>query len=356
MSLKKKRRKEIRYKKRAAAVLIVCLVLAASFTVYSKYYKTGYNKGMAVASGFYFDGNYMKETELDGIGSIEELVEKPELVNRLPVAANDKTWSDTVFQFAVEVRNYTNQLLYNDKDLNISYTVEFALLDEPKGAVYEIRKGTEGSYTMLNPDASGKKKITFEGSLQGGKLSWDTYDLKVSLNAGMGTDYVPARILVLAYPTAPSYLTDTKKIAGIITADYNQRSMEITEQKFTIEDHADFTDAGWQDVVKKESAFVYQLKTTGNYSDTETGGMGQKIQIKWNPALYELNQNDKYLAAEYIDSGSTQYRPDEGIMVIETMPYSSIRFVFFKKAGFDAEVDGMTMEEFKASIQAEKLD
>lgn len=338
--------------RRIAAIALACLLVGTvSITVYSKYYKTGYNKGMAIASGFYFSSDYMKEAEMKDVSSIEELMTKNEVISILPITANDKTWSDTSFQFSIDVRNYTNQLLYNDKDLNVSYTVEFALLDEPQGAVYEVRKGTEGAYQTLGKSGTNIQKASFTGTLQGGKLTWDTYDLRVSLTGGSGTTYVPSRILMLAYPTAPTYLVDTKKIAGIVTADYNQRAMEITEQGFTLAEDPSFNDTTWQDMVKKESAFVYQIKTTGNYSENGTDNLKQRIKIQWDPTLYELNLNDKYRS-----ESTTVIDETAGTMTVETMPYASIKFVFFKKADFDTKIGSMTLDGFKTSIQAEKVD
>ena len=42
--------------------------------------------------------------------------------------------------------------------------------------------------------------------------------------------------------------------------------------------------------------------------------------------------------------------------MIETAPYSSIKFVFFKKEDFDTEIQNMTLDEFKNTIQAEKVE
>ena len=338
--------------RKIAAIGLICLLVSVvSITVYSKYYKTGYNKGMAIASGFYFSSDYMKDTGMQNISSIEELMEKDEVVALLPITANDKAWSNTTFQFSIDVRNYTNQLLYNDKDLNVSYTVEFVLLDEPQGAIYGVRKGTEGEYQTLNKSGSSIQKASFTGTLQGGKLSWDTYDLKITLSGGSGTDYVPSRILMMAYPTAPSYLVNTKKIAGMVTADYNQRAMEITAQGFVLEENTSFGDITWKDMVKKESALVYQIKTTGNYSGNGTNNLRQNIKIQWDPTLYELNMNDRYR-----NESTTVIDETAGTMTIETMPYASIKFVFFKKEDFDTKVNSMTLDEFKASVQAQKVD
>ncbi|MCI9199647.1 MAG: hypothetical protein HFI03_04320 [Lachnospiraceae bacterium] len=337
-------------RRKAALILAGCLIFAGmSFTVYSKYYKTRYEKGMAIASGFYFSSNYMYEEE--GLEEIEDIAEltrisggklvHEELVNRLMVAVNKQLWGDDSCLFDVEVRNYTNLLLYNDTDLNVGYTVEFALLDVPTGAVYDIRKGSEGSYTRLENDGKGNVvKAGFEETLEGGKLSWDDYELKVSIDNSQGMDYQPSRVLMMAYPTSPDYLKDTKKIAGIIMADYNQRKMEITDQKLTVEDEADWDEADWKERLKKESAFVYQLKTTGNYYAQGNNNMKQKIRIIWDAELFELNKNDKYREE---NDANIEYKDGKGIMTIETMPYSSIKFVFFKKDNFDEKIEQSPM-------------
>lgn len=343
-------KKDIKKKQVKAAVIITCCLIIGciSLTVYSKYYKTGYNKGMATASGFYFSSNYLVEEELE-VQSVEELAGRQDLIDKLPVTANNTIWNTSSFHFTVDIRNYTNQLLYNDTDLNVSYILEFMLLDEQQGATYEVRKGTDGSYQPLAKTSSGANKAAFTGTLEGGRLTVESYDLRVSLTAGQGNSYVPARILMLAYPVAPSFLVDTKKIAGIITADYNQKEMEITEQGFTIDDDV-FTVAAWKEIAKKESALVYQIKTTGNYSGNGNDNIKRKIELSWNPVMYELNQNDSYK-----NDSSTIYDGTNGTMTIETMPYASIKFVFFKKSGFDDGIDKMTIEEFRKSVTARML-
>lgn len=354
-------------RKKAVLILAGCLILAgASFTVYSKYYKTRYEKGMAIASGFYFSSNYMYEEEgLNDIEDIEELTRRSggklvheDLVNRLMVAVSNKPWAaGNSYTFDVEVRNHINQLLYNDQELNVAYMVEFVLLDEPDGADYSVGKTVNGADVgndiPLN-DGNTIKKAGFQGTLEGGRLTWENYVLRVRLGSGQTADsYKPARVLMMAYPVEPAFLEDTKKIAGIIKAEYNITEMEITDQKFTIED--ELKEDSWQEQVKKESALVYQLKTTGNYFVQETDNMMQKIRIKWNPNIFSLNKNDRYLNhAE--GTRLVEYDGDAGVMVIETAPYSSIKFVFFKKEDFDAEIQSMMLDEFKNTIQAEKVE
>lgn len=337
-----------RRRMRIISIALVCFVLIAgvSLTVYSKYYKTGYNKGMATASGFYFDSNYMKETDLSTINNIEELMADDELLKVVPVSGNPTAWSERSYPFTVEVRNYTNQILYNDKDLNISYTVELVLLDAPQGATYQIKKSTDDTYITLGTGSSGI--VSYQDLLQGGRLNWDSYELLVTLT-GTEEQYQKSRILVLAYPTAPSFLIDTKKIAGIITAEYNQKEMEITEQKFTIVDTPEFN-ADWNKAVKAESAYIYQIKTTGNYSGNSGGAM-QKIKIKWDKDKIEFNPNDKYLVEQGLP-----YNPDMDQIIIETMPYASLKFIFYKKPNFETWISSASENEYKTLVSAEMVD
>lgn len=353
--------------RKAVLLLAGCLIFAGiSLTVYSKYYKTSYEKGMAIASGFYFSSNYMyEEDELTDIADIEELARRAdgklaheELVNRLMVAVSNKAWTGGVsYMFDVELRNFINQLLYNDLDLNIEYTVEFILLDDPDGANYSVGK-TENGVIVGNEfplnDGSTIRSASFQGRLEGGKLSWENYFLRVQLGSGQSADsYTPARVLMMAYPTEPTFLADTKKIAGIVKAEYLLEEWEIMDQKFTIDD--ELKENNWTERAKAESAFVYQLKTTGNYVVKESDNMLQRVQIKWNPDILVLNKNDKYLnGAE--GTRLVEYKEDEGIMIIETVPYSSIKFVFYKKEDFDTKLQGMTLDDFKNIVHADKVE
>lgn len=381
---KRTAKKEARFSgiPRIIIVISACLLLAAvSYNVYSKYYKTGYNKGVSVASGFYFSSNYMTELDLEDEGtreidSIEDLEAQPEIIDSLYIKASDGAWN-TVGNGAnslilLYVMNYANHLLFNDTDLNVAYTIEFKLLEQPQGITYQVKKGTgaEGTYQTL----TNTGKVTFTGKLEGGRLSENTYQFRVDI-----TDvkkYTPARILALAYPTDPSYVKNTKKIAGIITAEYQASEMDITEQGFTIDigkDNNLDNAADWQERVKEESALVYQIRTTGNYYGDGESGQRQKIKLTWNPKMYKLNKYDPYrveLEEKYKDSPAdlAKYLDEEqGFMIVEILPYSSIKFVFYKTyeekeadgvvtvKGFDSELENLSLEQFRETIHAEKV-
>lgn len=359
---KRKKSKQWKSKKSYLIIgLLACVFLAgASITVYSKYYKTGYNQGMAIASGFYFSSNYMYEEEAINNYTIKELAKSQDgklvhedLINKLISAVSKEAWntngSSISYTFNnIEVRNYANSLLFNDEELNVSYQVEFALLDANAGAEYKVRKKGTGTYTSITNDGNGNlTTASFQGKLKGGELSEDVYELQVT--RPQTGEYTPARILIMAYPEGDAFSQNPRKIAGIVKAEYNQAEMEIIDQKFTIEDELE--DDTWQERVKKESAFIYQLKTTGGFYVEGDDNMLQKIKIKWNPDVFALNENDKYK-----NESGTQYDAGLGEMIIETAPYSSIKFVFFKKEGFGDWVDGQSsMDKFKGLVSVEKV-
>lgn len=350
---KKKRYKKLNKRFQIAAIALACIILAGvSFTVYSKYYKTDNNKGIAIASGFYFSSNYMTELNSEdeavaetirNIKNIDELVKQPEIIKLLSVKASDKVWTSGTYSFGININNYTNQLLYNDIELDMSYNIEFLLLDEPLGAGYYVRKGDTGDFKEINK----VNKAEFTGDLKGGQISSDRYQLEVRVSDW--NMYNTARILVLAYPTSPSYLTKTGKLAGIITANYREGNVTITNQGFTIEDS--LSESDWQGKVKEVSALEYQVRTTGGYINGNQASQTQMIKITWNPEMYVLNQYDKYREPEQ----ESIIDEEKGEMIIKTNPYSMIKFVFFKKEEFNDAVGSMTKEEFLKSVHAEMI-
>lgn len=369
----KKREERSRKLGRASRIVIAaagCLLVAAvSFTVYSKYYKTGFNKGMAVASGFYFSSNYMTELDAEAnVKDVEGLKGNQELLNRLHVKASEAAWetnqndSSANSMIQVEVSNYANQLLYNDKDLNITYNVEFILLDVPQGITYQIGQSTADGGTVTFSPLTADTVAAFSGALPGGKLSWDTYRIQVMITDTK--NYTPARILALAYPTAPSYVKDTKKIAGIITTEYQASEMEITEQGFTIEDNYDGgLDAApeWKTAVKAESALAYRIRTSGNYYGSGENAQRQTIKLTWDPKMYQLNKYDRYrveLEEKYKDDPAglaAHLNETEGWMIVDILPYSSIKFLFYRAADFETQLNGKDLTAFRESVQAEVI-
>lgn len=350
---KKKREKKNRIPQIIFTALAGLLVLGVSITVYSKYYKTGYNKGMAIASGFYFSSNFMAVTE-DLKGKTMEEIARDHL-DSVIISANPTSWKGTdAYTFGVEVRNYDNHLLYNDRDLNVEYQIEFMLLEEPKGATYQVGFGTETKRLTKKGNV-----VSFKGKLPGGGLKADVYSLSVGMtNAGI---YEPADVLMVAYPIGPDYLVDTKCMAGIVRAIFEEREFKIEEGSGFTVIYTEEYEKDWKAAVEPEAGFVYQLITTGSYTGSETTSTTKKIKIKWKKDIFKISMNDEYYQEALKHDAAFPTEPkqfyEDGewqVMEVEVMPYASIKFVFFRNDGFEPGLSGITQkEDFEALITAE---
>lgn len=381
---KKKERKKIREflkfikmnrKAQIVTAVLACGILAGvSITVYSKYYKTGYNPGMAVASGFYFNSNYMAAVDDLKNMTIDEMIPiiDDDILETIIRSANDLSWSEGEAKYTfnnIEVRNYDNYLLYNDKDLDVGYEVYFMLLDEPKGAKYFIKdQSTQVEYELFEW-GNTEKIVRFKGTLDGGTPNLHTYELSIDTSLGPdGSTYEPVDVLMIAYPTDPYYLKGSKAIAGILRANQEEKKFKIEpESGFAVRREKDYYENDyekWQETVLKESGYEYQVYTSGNY--TGSGSATRRtIQVKWRKDLYQINQNDYYYQRAIATSEDTQDcrllsdETDEdghtwAVMEIDVLPFASLKFVFFRSGNNDFEtiIESMDREnDFEKSVQ-----
>lgn len=359
---KKENDKKLNKKFRIVIAVLACVILAGvSITVYSKYYKTGYNKGMSIASGFYFSSNYM--ATLDDVDkdytddqALMEYIAANFAEDAIITSTNDDPWSgEDRYTFHVRIRNYDNFLLYNDIDLNVDYRVNFMLLEDPQGAAYSVSASDGTNLTPLEWTNGKGSVASFTGRLPGGASRYEEYQLMVAKPSD-GSEYIPARVLMVAYPVGPSYLTGTKCIAGIISARYKEREFNIEKQGFTIAETADYQ-TDWKKAVEKEAGFEYQLITSGSFSGSDSMTARKKIKLKWNSQMFQINANDEYYQAV---KGTNKYYSvnengiDYQVMEIEISSYYSVKFVFFRNTGFVQGLAGMTdKEEFENSVYAE---
>lgn len=362
----------------AVTVLACLLLVGVSITVYSKYYKTGYNPGMAIASGFYFNSNYMASVDELDVTTEEDLYKIPNnVLESIIVSANPTRWTgEAAYPFYVEVRNYDNQLLYNDRDLDVEYVVCFMLLDEPVGADYYVKRhetSEEGLIQLQWKEDNKNKKgeiVSFSGTLPGGQLNRDIYDVEVHLTSA--EDYVPARVLMVAYPVGPDFLQGTKSIAGILTTNYQEKEFDIEKANFKICETEDFMNAGetanpefgslaWRDVVLKESGFVYQVYTSGTFSGSGSATR-KRIKVMWRADMFKINNFDTYY--QEVKNDSKKYHTEEiedesgnkhkwQVMEIDVLPYSSLKFVFFRTEDFKDKImdSGMNKDIFAESVK-----
>lgn len=350
---------------RIVVTVLACLiVVGVSYTVYSKYYKTGFNKGMSIASGFYFNSNYMASVdELRGMTD-EEMTKIPDDVMETIIRSSRSTSEiDGGYSFSVEVRNYDNQLLYNDKDLDVQYNVFFMLLEQPVNASYSVTlsKGGSNQTKQLEWENGQGKIARFENNtLQGGTPRADIYRLNIKPDDGQA--YEASDVLMIAYPVGPDYLQGTKAIAGIVRADYVEKPFEIDEDEsgFVICKDSGYDEEHWKERVLQESGYEYRVYTSGNYSGS--GAVTRKtIRVKWRTDMYQINNFDTYyqeaakdstrLTTEMIDGNEYQ------VMSIDVLPYAFLKFTFFRADGFENVINSTADKEvFERSVFAEVAD
>lgn len=375
----------------AVTVLACLVVVGVSFTVYSKYYKTNYNKGMATASGFYFNSNYMASVaELRGMTPMTEEEMRDidqDILNSVIISTNNGSWTEGVCTFNVQIRNYDNQLLYNDKDLNVKYQVNFMLLGAPEGARYSVARDDQRISLEWN---DGEPNVaSFDGELAGGKLSIDSYQLEITPTSGSSSDdeYKPTDVLMVAYPTGPDFLEDTKVIAGILRANYEEGEFSLNGSKFLVCDKRDYQNASDNEkkaVILGESAYVFQLYTSGTFSGSGTATR-KTIKVMWRKDMYKINDFDSYyqpikeeLKKDGVTSNAKYYEfngdvedkngnvikdknganPTWQVMEIDILPYSSLKFTFFRADTFEDVVNDptFTIPHFESSVIVELAD
>ena len=116
-AIKKNRKLHKKFYRAMGGFLITLVLLcAAGGNLFAKYYAGQKNKGVGVASSLYFSSNVLKN-----VASTEDTTDYPMIFNK-------EAWNGTdECEIEVDIRNYANQLLYNDKNLDITYQISFQL-------------------------------------------------------------------------------------------------------------------------------------------------------------------------------------------------------------------------------------
>lgn len=349
--------------RRIAGILLVCIALAGiTGIVYGKYYASRNNKGIVVASNLYFGSDKLKKST--GITNIDDIVGNDEMINKINVFTNSGSWATTNLPLSFDIRNYDNNILYNENKLDIEYKIECVLLDEPIGAKYSI-VSSDGTVYRLDNKGS---KVELTGSLKGGTLSSDTFAVQISMVSQ--EVYKAARVLVMAYPISPDYVYKDKddnqeyRLLGIFQGHITDVKMSIDSAKFKVQDNEQYNDSKWKDLVTDLSGYVYNIKTIGDVVTDEETASKQEIKVTWNTNYLTIDEYDEsYLAAKEHDDKAKQaaiaeaeakgeptdnvtydkYLIDNGdgtmSMIISVLPYYSIDITFYRTADFKSALN-----------------
>lgn len=313
-------------KKLILVMLAAAVTIGAVVLVLAKYYATTNNKGVAVASGLYFNSNILSQTE----GSIDLSDIKNE--SDLPVYINPKVWSGAAYTFPVEIRNFDSVLLYNDENLDIEYAIEFILLNEEESSSYTVKKiaadGTSDTERKINT----RDSVKYTGKIKGGQPLYDKYEVSIHIENEAEFEGRSAKVLAVAYPTAPGYIADTARelrMVSIIQGDYTQPKIEIDNQGFIIENY--MNDLNWLDVLEQYSGYEYSITTTGDMANSNAENVSQNIAITWNSNVLSVDNFNEYYKKSLADNKVKNNNDGTSTMIIDAMPYANISITFYKK-------------------------
>lgn len=349
--------KYVRLKGIMGVVLLSVTVAGAAGIIYGKYYASRNNKGIVMASNLYFNSDKLKKST--GVTNIDDIINNEEVLNSINVFTNTGSWSTTTLPLSFEIRNYDNNILYNDNKLDIEYKLECILLDDPVGAKYSI-KSQDGS--VYNLDKKGSK-VEITSTLKGGTLKSDTFAAQITMTSK--EDYKAARVLVMAYPVNPDYVHKEKdenqeyRLLGIFKGHITELEMSIENAGFIVQENENYNDSTWKNLVKDLSGYVYNIKTTGDVvTDAETSSK-QEIKVTWDTEYITIDEyDDSYLAAKEYEEEAKQaaveeaeakgepvgniiydkYIIDNGdgtmSMIVKVLPYNSVDVTFYKTDKF----------------------
>lgn len=315
----------------AAILLLLGIALGGNY-VYAKYFSESARWGVAIASGVYFTANYAAESE--------EFFE---------VNVNSNYMGNS-YEFAFEVRNYENNLLFNESNVIIPYSVSFWLGETPQGATYSV-VWQEQSHTLRVGE-----KVTFTGhSIAGGSANANPYSIKIDVTDS-DTTHEAVPIYVEVQTEDGTIINKTlrgKMVMNNVSAPQNY----IESQSFVISENTTDDEKKFA-LMQKLSMFTYEIRTVG---EVATGDITEKLKLSWNPTLLEIDLfDDAYLAwqasekeatgatpeAPYIDANGWYY------ITLDVMPYSAQTVCFLRGAEYTEKVGDMAT--LNNAIKAEK--
>lgn len=320
-----------------AALIGIALLVGISGFTYAKYYAKRDNKGVSVASGLYFNSNCISNVEGDTEIPLDEidLLKAPGYVN--PEGGSI---------FYLDIRNYDNHLLYNELYLDVEYTIKFLKLNGEDASVeYKNEDGDD-----VRVELKDNEEFILTGrKIEGGSARYHSYIVRTT-NAVDGTD---AKVLVMAYPTAPDYVATAAKkmrLLGVLVAQPKDVKVGIDRAHFMIEDTTEYA-ADWESAVNKMSGLEYTIQTNGD-DVSSSGAVKGELKVTWNSKMLDINQYDSYYL-EAVENNLVTTDGDNKSMIIKVLPYANVRITFYKTVDFVAAFgSSMTKENFESYVSA----
>lgn len=355
-----------------ATILALLGIVAGGSYVYAKYFSESARWGIAIASGVYFTANYAADVT-DTNADVED---NGDVGTDTDTGINNKDYFESVvnssyagsnYEFVFEVRNYENNLLFNESGVVIPYTVTFWLGEAPTNATYTV-KWQQNEQEYKN-EITAENKITISNqSIGGGSAYANEYKIGITVE---DTEVKHASVPIYVEVQTEDGAMINKTLGGkMILTNVELPKSYIESQGFvTPEEYTD--DAEKFARLQKMAIFTYEVRTVG---EVETDDVTEKLRLVWDPNLLEIDLFDEiYLEWQKteaasnngtIPSGPYQYTIDGKTyyyITFEVMPYSSQTINFLRGEQFAtieaiAEDDSgsAAMKALEAAVWAEK--
>lgn len=274
------------------SVFLLILAGLASRFVIARYYAYKAEKGISVASAFYFNSDKLVKPA-GGVYATQAAVQSLNPDN-FSVTVNQDKWTGGDCLFTVEIRNYDNNLLYNETNLNLDYVIYFRLVGTPKGATYKVQGGQWTTDQELKTNGAC---VSTTGHLDGGSPQSEVYRIHIN-TIGTGSQYdnlTAAKVLVAAYPTSPDYIkTDAEHLqehflCGVFQGVLTAANMTIESSHFKVQSTNAYK-TNWKNAVIDQSGLIYTVRTGGDALIDEQNSIKQEACIKWRSDYLQVSK------------------------------------------------------------------
>ncbi len=321
-----------RIRRSIVMIMAIGLLVATGIYTYAKYYAQSVKSGIAIASGVYFTSNYAVEALPESHDFFESII-------TVGYAGGD-------YSYDFEVRNYENNLLFNESAIVIPYSVSFWILEQPDSAKYYVSYDG-GMQRELVAGVENKVDYLYH-SIGGGSAKVNKYN--ITIDAVDGTVHVPVPIYV-EVTTEPGAVLDRTLRGKMVLNSSVRNDTYIESQEFVVANDT-VVDTEKFAQIKELSEFTYEIRTVGAVSDEES--MTEKLKLTWDPDILEIDQYDDSYTKWKEETGRTvPLETAEGLyyITIDVMPYSASVVYFFRGENFDSVTSMATLND---AIEAEK--
>lgn len=348
---RKRRRKKTEHLVRFTAFLFLAAIIWAGSYTYAKYFSQSAQYGVAIASGVYFSANYAAESsDADSEEYFESVV--------------NSNYGGSNYEFTFDVRNYENNILFNESGVSIPYSLSFWLGETPVGATYTVswKDGEDTKQQTIGVGESNKNTIINQ-SISGGSASVVEYTIAIG---GTATGVIHASVPIYVEVRTDEGAIINKTLRGKMVLN-NTKVPEnyIESQEFVVSgQYAD--EAAKYVQIQKQAMLIYEIRTVG---EVAAGDVTEKLKLSWNPDVLEIDLFDEaFVAWQESNKDANGNVPTTPLVdtttgwyyiTLEVMPYSAQTVSFFRGEQYDETVADKdtaeaSMQALKGAILAEK--